>query len=133
MTLLWGGCGKITRQLGNIKNNTRFFKKKFMFQNLISHYGSRLRDFWYEAQKKTQQKSREIMVSKAGMTWRFGGISNRYTSRQIYGRTILSTWRLSGSHDAHSPVLAIGIGQFMARWQCTPAASFHLLHMRNGW
>jgi hypothetical protein len=62
-----------------------------MFQNLISRYGSRLRDFWYEAQKKTQQKSREIMVSKAGMTWRFGGISNRYTSRQIYGRTILST------------------------------------------
>jgi len=59
MTLLWGGCGKITRQLGNIENNTRFFKKKIMFQNLISRYGSRLRDFWYEAQKKTTKIARD--------------------------------------------------------------------------
>jgi len=29
-----------------------------MFQNLISGYGSRLRDFWYEAQKKAK-KNRE--------------------------------------------------------------------------
>jgi hypothetical protein len=76
MTLLRRGCGKITRQLGNIENNTRFFLEKFMFQNLISRYGSSLRDFWYEAQKKL----REIMVSKARMAWWFGGISNRYTS-----------------------------------------------------
>jgi hypothetical protein len=41
--------------------------------------------------KKRQKKKREITVSKAGMTWQFGGISNRYTSRQIYGRNILST------------------------------------------
>jgi len=41
--------------------------------------------------KKKQKKPREIGVSKAGTTWRFGGISNRYTSRKIYGRTILST------------------------------------------
>jgi hypothetical protein len=61
-----------------------------MFQNLISRYGSRLRDFGMKHKKK-QKKLREIMVSKAGMTWRFGGISNRYTSRQIYGRTILSS------------------------------------------
>jgi len=61
-----------------------------MFQRLISRYGSRLRDFWYESQKR-QKKLREIRVSKAGMTWQFGGISNRYTSRKIYGRTILST------------------------------------------
>jgi hypothetical protein len=61
-----------------------------MFENLISCYGSRLRDFWYEAQKKTK-KTREITVSKSGTTWRFGGISNSYTSRQIYGRNILST------------------------------------------
>jgi len=61
-----------------------------MFQNLISRYGSRLRDFWYEAQKKTN-KTREIICFKAGTTWRFGGISNRYTSRQIFGRNILST------------------------------------------
>ena len=25
ITLLWGGCGKITRQLGNIENNTTLF------------------------------------------------------------------------------------------------------------
>jgi hypothetical protein len=61
-----------------------------MFQNLISHYGSRLHEFWYEAQKR-QKKMREITVSKAGTTWWFGGISNRYTSRQIYGHSILST------------------------------------------
>jgi hypothetical protein len=29
-----------------------------MFQNLISSYGSRLRDFWYEAQKKTKNRER---------------------------------------------------------------------------
>jgi hypothetical protein len=76
------------RQLGNIENNTRFFLgKKFMFQLLISRYGSRLRDFLYEAQKKP----REIGVSKAGTMWQFGGISNRYTSQKIYGRAILST------------------------------------------
>jgi hypothetical protein len=62
-----------------------------MFQNLISRYGSKLRDFCYEAQKMAKKKTREIRVSKAGMTWRFGGISNIYTSRQIYGRNILST------------------------------------------
>jgi hypothetical protein len=123
MTKSWGGYGKITRQLGNIENNTRFFKKKFMFQLVISLYGSRLPDFWYEAQKR-QKKPREIRVSKAGTMWRFGGISNRYTSRKIYGRTILSTWHLSGSHDAHSPMLATRISQFMARWQRTPAALF---------
>jgi len=27
-----------------------------MFQNLISSYGSRLRDFWYEAQKTARDK-----------------------------------------------------------------------------
>jgi hypothetical protein len=30
-----------------------------MFQNLISRYGSRLRDFWYEAQKKAKQNARD--------------------------------------------------------------------------
>jgi len=99
MTLLWGGYGKITRQLGNIENNIRFFRKKIMFQNLISRYGSRLRDFGMK-HKKRQKQPREIMVSKAGTTWRFGGISNQYTSLQIYGRTILSSWCLSGSHGA---------------------------------
>jgi hypothetical protein len=48
------------RQLGNIENNTRFFLgKKFMFQLLISRYGSRLRDFLYEAQKKTKKTARD--------------------------------------------------------------------------
>ncbi|KAL9397376.1 hypothetical protein Peur_011629 [Populus x canadensis] len=52
---------------------------------------SRLREFWYELQKKAKKTPREIGVSKAGTTWRFGEISNRYTSRKIYGRTILRT------------------------------------------
>jgi len=30
-----------------------------MFQNLISRYGNRLRDFWYEAQKKTKKTVRD--------------------------------------------------------------------------
>jgi len=30
-----------------------------MFQLLISRYGSRLRDFWYEAQKKKAKTNRE--------------------------------------------------------------------------
>jgi hypothetical protein len=30
-----------------------------MFQNLISRYESRLRDFWYEAQKKTKKTARD--------------------------------------------------------------------------
>jgi hypothetical protein len=46
--------------------------------------------FLYEAQKKTK-KMREIEVSKAETTWWFGGISNRYTSRKIFGHNILST------------------------------------------
>jgi len=49
--------------------------------------------------KKRHKKTWEITVSKAGTTWRFGGISNRYTSRQIYGCNILSMWRLSGSQS----------------------------------
>jgi hypothetical protein len=30
-----------------------------MFQNLISRYGSRLRDFWYESQKKAKKTARD--------------------------------------------------------------------------
>jgi len=83
--------------------------------------------------KKRPKKTREMEVSKAETTWQFGGISNRYTSRKIFGHNILSMWRLCGSHDAHGPVLATVTGKFMVRWQRTPAAPFRLLHMRNGW
>jgi hypothetical protein len=41
--------------------------------------------------KKGKKKKQEITVFKAGTTWRFGEISNRYTSRQMYDRNILST------------------------------------------
>jgi len=88
--------------------------------------------FLYEAQKKTKQMW-EIEVSKAETTWWFGGISNRYTSWKIFGHNILSTWRLSGSYDAHSPVLATGTGKFMVSWQHIPVAPFCLLHMQNRW
>jgi hypothetical protein len=30
-----------------------------MFQNLISRYGSKLRDFWYESQKKAKKTVRD--------------------------------------------------------------------------
>jgi len=39
--------------------------------------------------KKRPKTMREITV--AVTTWRVGGISNRYTSREIYDRNILST------------------------------------------
>jgi hypothetical protein len=133
MTLLWGGCEKITRQLGNIENNTMFFKKKIYVSKFNFSLWKYVVWFLVWSTKKGKKKPREIMVSKAGTMWQFGGISNRYTSWQIYGRYILSTWPLSSSHDAHSPVLATGIDQFMAQWQRTPATSFRLLHMRNGW
>jgi len=36
-----------------------FLRKTFMFQNLISRYESKLRDFWYEAQKMAKKKKHE--------------------------------------------------------------------------
>jgi hypothetical protein len=54
-------------------------------------------------------------------------------SWEIYGSNILSTWCLSGSHDAHSLMLATGTDKFMVRCQRTSAALFRLLHMQNGW
>jgi len=36
-------------------------------------------------QKKKQKDMREITVLKDGMRWRFGGNSNRHSSRGIYG------------------------------------------------
>jgi hypothetical protein len=47
--------------------------------------------FGMKQKKKAKKKTREITVSKAGTTWQFGGISNRYTSQEIYGHNILST------------------------------------------
>jgi hypothetical protein len=41
--------------------------------------------------KKNQKDMQGITVLKDGMRWRFGGNSNRYSSREIYGRHILST------------------------------------------
>jgi hypothetical protein len=55
MTMLRGGCGTITRQLGNIENDTIFvFLKYILESNLLSTHikfinGSRLHDFWYKA------------------------------------------------------------------------------------
>jgi hypothetical protein len=40
--------------------------------------------------KKKPKHTREITVYKAGMTWRFGGISNCHTSRGIYGHNIFN-------------------------------------------
>jgi hypothetical protein len=68
-----------------------------------------------------------------GNTKRWCEIQKLPTNFQNFTDGILSTWHLSGSHDTHSPVLATEISQFMARWQRTLAAPFHLLHMRNGW
>jgi len=131
MTLLWGGCGKITRQLGNIENNKICFFLNYVLKSNFSLW--KYVAWFFVWSRKKKKKTREITVFKAETTWWFGGISNRYTSRQIYGSNILSTWCLSGSHDAHSPVLATKTGQFMVRWQRTPTTLFRLLHMRNRW
>jgi hypothetical protein len=42
-------------------------------------------------QKKNQKDMRGITVFKDGMRWRFSGNSNHHSSREIYGRHILST------------------------------------------
>jgi len=57
---------------------------------LICYYGSSFRDFWYDTQKN-QKNMRGITVLKDGIRWRFGGNSNRHSSREIYGWHILST------------------------------------------
>jgi hypothetical protein len=59
-------------------------------QNLLTDHGCRLRDFGIKREKK-QKNMLEMMVYKAGMTWKFGGISGRRTSQRIYGRNISST------------------------------------------
>jgi len=41
--------------------------------------------------KKNQKDMRGITVLKDGIRWRFGGNSNHHSSREIYGRHILST------------------------------------------
>jgi hypothetical protein len=57
---LQGGCGKIMPQLANIKNNTRFFlDKNLCFEMLFLVAWSRLRDFWYESQKRAKQTARD--------------------------------------------------------------------------
>jgi hypothetical protein len=47
--------------------------------------------FGMKRRKKQKKNTLEITIYKAGMTWRFGGISGRYTSRRIYERNISST------------------------------------------
>jgi hypothetical protein len=65
MTILRGGCGRIMWQLGNIENDTIFFLKFYILKSNLSltHikfvYGCRLRDFWYEAQKKEKKYARD--------------------------------------------------------------------------
>jgi len=41
--------------------------------------------------QKKPKNIREVTVYKAGMTWRFGEISNHNTSWEIYDHNILST------------------------------------------
>jgi hypothetical protein len=41
--------------------------------------------------EKKPKNTREITVSKARMTWQFGGISNRHTFQGIYGHNIFCT------------------------------------------
>jgi hypothetical protein len=41
--------------------------------------------------RKNQKDMRGITVLKDGMRWRFGGNSNRHSSREIYGWHRLST------------------------------------------
>jgi len=66
MTMLRGGCERITRQLGNLENNMIFFlKKNYVLKSNLSltHIkfidGSRFCDFWYEAQKKAKKYARD--------------------------------------------------------------------------
>ena len=95
----------------NTESHTDGFNPSVKLLNLVVTIEVGCMIFGMKAKKKT----REITISKAGTTWRFGGISNCYTSRDIYSHNMLSTRRLSGSHNAHSPVLATGTSKFMFR------------------
>ena len=48
----------------------------------------RLRDFWYEVQKKSQKNIQKKESFQAGRTWWFGRMSDYRMSRRLYGRNI---------------------------------------------
>jgi hypothetical protein len=139
MIMLRWGFGRITLQLGNIENNMIFFKNllyikiSFVINSYKIHlYHVGCVTFGMRCKKKLKNMP-EMTLYQAEMTWWFGRIPGRHTSRRIYGRNIFSTWRLSGSHDAHSLVPRTRTGKFTVRLPRTPVAPFRSLHMRSGW
>jgi len=85
-----------------------------MFQHLISRYGSRLCDFWYESQKKAKKpvRDRGLQGWNDVAVWR--DFELIYIPEDIWPH-YLEHVILSDSHNAHSLVLATKISQFMAR------------------
>jgi hypothetical protein len=47
--------------------------------------------FGMKRRKKPKHTLEITIYKQAGMTWQFGGILGRHTSRRIYGRNISST------------------------------------------
>ena len=139
MIMLRWGFGRITLQLGNIENNMIFFKNllyikiSFVINSYKIHlYHVGCVTFGMRCKKKLKNMP-EMTLYQAEMTWWFGRIPGRHTSRRIYGRNIFSTWRPSGSCDAHSLVPRTRTGKFTVRLPRTPVAPFRSLHMRSGW
>jgi hypothetical protein len=63
MTMLWGGCWRITQQLDNIENNTIFFLKSNLSLICIKYvHGCRLCHFWYEAQKNKKKYAKDNVL-----------------------------------------------------------------------
>ncbi|KAJ6951993.1 hypothetical protein NC653_041225 [Populus alba x Populus x berolinensis] len=86
----WGQISRHPEWMPQINAWFRRFEHRFSWDD---EHDTVVRRVWenHAAIRKRQKKQRGIRGSKAGMMLRFGGISNRYTSRKIYGRTIFST------------------------------------------
>jgi hypothetical protein len=120
MTMLRGGCGRITRQLGNIENNTIFFfKKNYVLKSIFSltHInfvdGSKLHDFLYEAQKKAKTYARDNGLQGWNDVAFWGDFRLPYILEDIWPLYIQHV--TFESNDAHSPVPTTGTGKFMVR------------------
>jgi hypothetical protein len=139
MIMLRGGFGRITLQLDNIENNMIMF---FLILNIkisfvIISYRIRLYHVScviFGLRRKTNLKNMlEKTLYQVWMTWQFGRIFGRHTSWRKYGQNIFSTWCLSVSHDAHSPVWGTRADKFMAQLPYTLVTPFHSFCMQSEW
>jgi len=115
--MLSGEYGRITRQLGNIKNNIYFLFK--ILCSKFSYYGSRLRDFWYDTQKKSEKYARDNGLKgwNEVAVWRefkppfisrdiwaayIEHVMSKRFSRRPQSRAVNRNWQIHGSVTTHT-------------------------------